>query len=200
MPVDRYDRFALQRPAFLGNDHWECISTELDRLHRSLEAEDDSQVLSDAKCLVESVARVALDLAGEPAQPNDSLDGSVKRAHDLLAGQPGHDLAQSGDFSKMASQACKIARNLGSIRNQYGGGHGRARTPDIRHEMVDLALDGGLTWARWAVRRLGLFSEGRPASLIQDLIEEPKTFYSGVLRDRLELANLPALEAHSRIR
>ncbi|ROZ63299.1 hypothetical protein EDL96_07110 [Kocuria soli] len=196
MPADRYERFALPRPQFLGDDHWECISTELDRLHRSLEAEDDSQVLSDLKCLVESVARVALDLAGEPAQPNDSLDGCVKRAHTLLAEQPGHTLARGGEFSTVASQACKTARNLGNIRNQYGGGHGRARTPDIREEMVDLALDGGLTWARWAVRRLGLFSEGRPTSLIRDLIEEPATFHSGVLRRRLEAANLPALEPH----
>ena len=196
MSVDRYDRFQVLRPTYLGDEHWGCIATELDRLHRSLEAEDDAQALSDLKCLVESVARVALDLAGDPAQSNDSLDGAVKRAHDLLAEQPGHTLAREGDFTKMASQACRIARNLGSIRNQFGGGHGRSRTPHVRDEMVDLALDGSLTWTRWAVRRLGLFSEGRPASLIRDLVEEPATFHSGVLRRRLEAANLPGLESH----
>lgn len=196
VPAERYDRFQIQRPQYLGDEHWECITTELTRLHRSLEADDDGQALSDLKCLVESVARVALDLAGEPAQPNDSLDGTVKRAHDLLADQPGHALARGGEFGKMASQACRVARNLGNIRNMFGGGHGRSRTPQVRDEMVDLALDGSLTWTRWAVRRLGLFSEGRPATLIRDLVEEPATFHSGVLRQRLEAANLPGLEPH----
>lgn len=89
-----------------------------------------------------------------------------------------------------------MARNFGNDRNQYGGGHGRARRPDIRHEMVDLALDGGLTWTRWALRRLGLFSEGRLAALVRDLVEEPATFHSGDLHRRLVAANLPTLEPH----
>lgn len=194
--ADRYARFEVPRPEFLGDEHWLCIATELDRLHRSLAADDDGQTLSDLKCVVESIARVALDIAGEPARPNDPLAGTVKRAHGLLAEQPGHVLAREGDFGRMAAQASKIARSLGSIRNEFGGGHGRARTPRLRDEMVDLALDGSLTWARWAVRRLGLFSEGRPAVLIRDLVEVPATFHAGVLRRRLEAANLPHLEDH----
>lgn len=196
MPAERYERFQVQRPPFLGDEHWECITTELERLYRSLEANDDGQVLSDMKCLVESVSRVALEIAGEPAQQNDSFEKSVARAHDLLAEQPGHALARGGEFSRAASQARKIAGSLGHVRNEFGGGHGRARIPDIRDEMVDLALDGGLTWIRWAVRRLGLFSEGRPAPLIRDLVEQPATFHSGDLRRRLEAANLPSLEPH----
>lgn len=190
------NRFAVQRPKFLGDEHWESISTELERLKRSLDAGDHSQALSDLKCLVESVARVTLDIAGEPAQSNDSFDKTVTRAHDMLARQPGHALAKGGDFAKMASQACRIARNLGNIRNEYGGGHGRARTPTVRDEMVDLGLDGSLTWVRWAVRRLGLFSEGRPSLLIKDLIEDPATFHSGVLKRRLEAANLAEIDVH----
>ncbi len=74
MPAERYDRFQIQRPRFLGDEHWECITVELGRLHRSLDADDDGQALSDIKCLVEATARVALDIAGEPAQPNDSYE------------------------------------------------------------------------------------------------------------------------------
>lgn len=196
MPAARYDRFEIERPEFLGDEHWQCVTIELDRLHRSLEAGDDSQVLSDLKCLLEAVARIALDIAGEPARASESLDRTAKRAHDLLAEQPGNSLVRGGDFAKMASQACRIARNMGSIRNQYGGGHGRSRSPQLRDEMVDLALDGSLTWARWAVRRLGLFSEGRPATLIRDLVEESAIFHSGVLQRRLEAANLASLEVH----
>ncbi|RJF40936.1 hypothetical protein D4740_10410 [Actinomyces sp. 2119] len=120
----------------------------------------------------------------------------VKRAHEILAKQPGNDLTRVNDFAHIASQSSKIARKLGNIRNQFGGGHGRAHMPDIRDEMVDLALDGGLIWTRWALRRLGLFSEGRPKDLIRDLVEEPATFRSGDLRRRLEAANLPDLEPH----
>lgn len=196
MPAERYERYEIRRPQYLGDEHWECITTEMSRLHRSLEAEDDGQVLSDLKCLVESVARVALDIAGSPAKPDATLDDTVNRAHQLLATQPGHDLTGERPFAAMASQASKIARNLGNIRNQFGGGHGRARKPGLRHEMVDLALDGSLIWARWAVRRLGLFSEGRPAILIRDLVEEPATFRSGDLHRRLVAANLHGLEPH----
>lgn len=196
MPAERYDRFQIQRPQFLGDEHWSCITIELERLHRSLDAADDGQALSDIKCVVEATARVALDIAGEPAQPNDSYEKSIGRAHDLLAEQPGHALARGGEFTRAASQARKIAASLGLVRNQFGGGHGRAGMPDIRDEMVDLALDGGLTWARWAVRRLGLFSEGRPSLLIRDLVEQPATFHSGDLRRRLEAANLSAIETH----
>ncbi|WP_346006816.1 hypothetical protein [Janibacter terrae] len=196
MPAARYERFQIERPAFLGDDHWGCIAAELERLHRSLEADDDSQALGDVKCLVESVGRVAFDIAGDPEKPEADLKGIVSGAHRLLAAQPGRDLTEGGDFARMASQASKMAQNLGVIRNEFGGGHGRARNPRIRDEMVDLALDGGLTWSRWVVRRLGMFSEGRPASLIRDLVEQPATFQAGVLRRRLEAANLPALEEH----
>lgn len=191
-----YSRFSVERPKYLGDEHWASISIEVDRLHRSLEAGDRSQVLGDLKCLVESVARVTLDIAGEPAQPNAAFDQTVKRAHDLLASQPGDTLAQGGEFSRIASNSCRIARSLGGIRNEFGGGHGRSRVPEVRAEMVDLGLDGGLTWSRWAVRRLGLFSMGRPNSLIRDLVEDSATFHSGILEQRLEAANLSGMDAH----
>jgi hypothetical protein len=86
------------------------------------------------------------------------------------------------------------ALNLGQIRNEFGGGHGRPRRPPVRDEMVDLALDRGLLWVRWALRRLGLFSEGRPEVLIRDLVEERQIFRAGMIRRRLESPNLPSLE------
>ncbi len=196
LSADRYERFELPRPKFLGDEHWECIDTEIARLHNSLETEDDSRVLSDLKCLVEAVAKVAFDIAGKPVKKNKSFEQTVNGAHELLAQQPGHQLATGSVFDAMATQAKKMAFNLGRIRNEYGGGHGRARVPVLRDEMVDLALDGGLIWVRWALRRLGLFSEGRPGPLIEDLVGHNRNFYSGVLRRRLEAANLPKLEPH----
>ncbi|WP_141549974.1 hypothetical protein, partial [Nocardia farcinica] len=57
-----------------------------------------------------------------------------------------------------------------------------------------MALDGGLMWARWALRRVGYFTEGRPTPLINALIgAQQQTFYAGVLKTRLMAANLPNL-------
>lgn len=191
---DLYTRFEIARPDYLGDDHWACIEREADRLWRSLAAGDGSQALSDIKCLVESISRVVLEIDGTPAAPNTAFDTVVTQAHTLLTGQPGHELANQSTFGQLATQASKIARNLGNIRNEFGGGHGRARTPDLRDEMVALALDGGLLWSRWALRRLGYFAEGRPTSLINDLVVTPQTFYAGTLQRRLLAANLPALD------
>lgn len=191
---DLYTRFEIARPEYLGDDHWACIEREAGRLWRSLAADDGSQALSDIKCLVESISRIVLEIDGTPAAPNIAFETVVAQAHALLTGQPGHQLANQSPFGQLATQASKIAKNLGSVRNEFGGGHGRARTPDLRDEMVALALDGGLLWARWALRRLGYFSEGRPTSLINDLVVTPQNFYSGTLQRRLLAANLPALE------
>lgn len=193
LPED-YQRFHVERPQYLGDEHWLSIEAEVTRLDRSLTADDRVQAIGDVKCLVEAVAKVTLDIAGTPAAPNDGLDKVVKAAHDRLAKQPGHELANQSEFGNMATQASKIARNLGNIRNEFGSGHGRARQPRVHSEMVDLALDGGLLWVRWALRRIGLFSEGRPEALIRDLVEEGATFRAGMIRRRLEAANLPELE------
>ncbi|WP_439382171.1 hypothetical protein [Amycolatopsis lexingtonensis] len=193
--TDAYTRFEIARPEYLGDDHWACVQREADRLWRSLAADDGSQALGDIKCLVESVSRIVLDIDGTPAAPNVGFEAVVGQAHSLLAGQPGHQLANESPFGNLATQASKIAKNLSVVRNEFGGGHGRARTPDLRDEMVALALDGGLLWTRWALRRLGYFSEGRPTSLINDLVVTPQIFYAGVLERRLRAANLPKVEA-----
>ncbi|MFF2267331.1 hypothetical protein ACFVTZ_03635 [Cellulosimicrobium cellulans] len=189
-----YQRFQVGRPDYLGDEHWRSVETEVTRLDRSLTAGDRVQGVGDLKCLVEAVAKVTLEIAGTPADPNASFDSTVHKAHTLLAQQPGHELANESEFGKMATQASKIARSLANIRNEFGGGHGRARQPAVKPEMVDMALDGALLWVRWALRRVGLFSEGRPDALIRDLIEEGAVFHAGVLRRRLEAANLPHLE------
>lgn len=184
----------IDRPPYIRDHHWAAISTELARLHRSLAAGDGSQALSDIKCMIESVARIVLDINATPADPNAAFDSLVSQAHSVLKGQPGYELANQSVFGDLATQASKIARNLGNIRNQFGGGHGRARTPTLTDEMVRLALDGGLLWTRWALRRLGYFTEGRPNALIEDLAGTPSAvFRSGDLRRRLLSANLPNL-------
>ena len=155
-----YARFDVCRPPHLAAEYWLSVEAELLRLARSLDAADDVQVIGDAKCLVEAVAKIVWDINGTPPDSNDGFPKVVARAHELLRNQPGHELAHGTTFANLAMQASKMAGYLAEIRNSLGGGHGRARQPYVRAEEVDLALDGALTWVRWALRRIGLFAEG----------------------------------------
>jgi hypothetical protein len=187
-------RFEVTRPEYLADEYWESIEVELVRLNRSLDAGDQSESLGNLKCLAEAVGKVALDIAGKPAAPNASVKTVISEAHEVLRAQPGHELTFGTPFANIAMNASKMAAQLAEIRNTYGGGHGKARQPRIRDEMVDLTLDGTLTWVRWAVRRLGLFSKGQPTELIRDLIVEHQSFYKGDLAERLHATGLSRLE------
>lgn len=192
-----YERFHLARPPYISDDHWKCVEDEADRLWRALNANDHGQALGYLKCLVESIARIVHEIDGAPVGPNEAFDSVVKKAHNLLTGQPGHQLANQSSFGQIATQASKIARNLADIRNQYGSGHGRSKPPEIVDEMLELALDGGLLWARWALRRVGYFAKGRPGPLIADLVGlNQGIFHAGTLKERLLAANLPDAEPH----
>lgn len=70
---EHYRRFEITRPDYLADDHLSCIEREAARLWRSREAHDASQTLSDIKCLVESIVRITLDIAGTLADPTDLL-------------------------------------------------------------------------------------------------------------------------------
>lgn len=193
MTDDACSRFDISRPGHIDDSQWDCISIELDRLDRALDSGDDGQTLGTLKCLVEAIARIILDLAGEPATANGNFPQMVHHAHDLVCKQAGETLAYDTIFSRIAMNANKIAQAIGDIRNDLGSGHGHSRTPHIRDEMVDLSLDGCLMWSRWAIRRIAPFSEGRPNILIRDLIETSEIFHSGDLRRRLESANLQSM-------
>ncbi|MCJ0905254.1 abortive infection family protein [Rhodococcus sp. ARC_M6] len=190
-----YGRFDIKRPPHMPQEHWASVEREIERLSRALDADDGAQAIADLKCLVECIAKIVLELDGNPAASNAVFDGTVKQAHSLLSGQPGDQLANKSAFGQMATQASKIAQNLGGIRNEYGGGHGRARVPNLDDEMVVLSLDGGLLWARWALRRIGYFAIGRPGPLIEALVGNSRSnFESGMLKARLLSADLPNLE------
>lgn len=200
--TDMFERFDLPRPLRVGEAHAEAIGVEVERLARAIDAADDAQALGYLKCLVEAVAKVALDLNGEPAASNAGFDTIVKKAHDLLAGQHGKGLTQDSPFANLATQARKMAVSMSAIRNNFGGGHGRARQPEVSAEMLALASDGSLLWVRWALRRLDDFAQGRPETLIRDLVGDPYgalTFSSGDLTARLEGAGLAEADPrHSR--
>lgn len=193
-----YQRFQIERPQYLADSYWESVALEADRLWRALEAKDASQAIGYIKCLVEAIAKIVLDLDGTPAANTDKLPKVLPKAHRLLASQPGDELAIGSPFQDMANKAMGLTNHLAELRNNYGAGHGRSRQPDLNDEMVHMALDGGLMWARWALRRIGLFAIGRPTQLIEALIGPQSQNFTGEfgtntnsLRQRLLAADLP---------
>jgi len=188
----------LSVPANLSPAYRDAIELELSRLEQSASVADDAAVLGHVKCLAEAVSKVILDLNGTPDDGSASFETVVRRAHELLARQRGHELSHTSATGNIATQARKIVTSLGEMRNAYGAGHGRARVPEVSKEMLDLAVDGSLMWCRWALRRSSYFAMGRPSVLIRDLIGDadgpPLTFRSGDLAARLEAAGLADLE------
>jgi hypothetical protein len=197
MTDDVYARFGLPRPQHIGEAHRSSVELELGRLARALDAGDDGQAIGYLKCGIEALAKIVLDLDGSPADSNANFDSTVKGAHDLLAGQVGHELAPGTPFGNMATSARKIVVSMSNIRNTYGSGHGRARQPELTDEVLALAMDGTMLWLRWAFRRVDYFALGRPETLIRDLVGDPDgvaVFYSGDLAGRLVDANLPTAD------
>lgn len=184
----------LERPPHVPEDNWTAVRNEERRLHEAIISDDSPAIIGALKSLVESVARVVKDIAGDPADSDAPFEGTVSSAHNWLHRQPGLDLATDPPFGTMASQAKKMAANLGAVRNEFGTGHGRARPPAVMDEMVELSMEGALIWVRWALRRLGPFTSGRPGPLIEDL--KYNNFRAGLLAQRLRDANLPNLEEH----
>jgi hypothetical protein len=129
---DPYDRFRVPRPAHIGTAHTATIDLEPQRFSRAMDARDDGQAIGYLKCLIEAIAKVVLDLNGTPAGGADSFDPTVKQAHDLLASQPGHELAHGTKFANLATQARKMAVSMSTIRNNYGGGHGQPDNPSYK--------------------------------------------------------------------
>lgn len=188
-----FERYLLHEPEHVGDAKRDAIAIELERLARAEDAGDDAQELEYLKCTLEAIAKVVLDLDGDPAPSNASFDTIVNKAHDLLAQQPGVELVHTTPFGNLATQARKMAVSMSNIRNNHGSGHGRARSPEVKNEMLLLAKDGSLLWARWALRRLDHFANGRPETLIRDLVGDPDgriVFYGGSLTERLRDADL----------
>ncbi|GAB3993433.1 hypothetical protein [Nocardioides marmoraquaticus] len=199
MNQNYFERYGLHEPERIGDARRDAIAVELERLARAEGADDDAQALEYLKCTLEAIAKVILDLAGEPAASNAPFDTVVNKAHPLLAQQPGIELEHTSPFGDLATQARKMAISMSNIRNNYGSGHGRARSPEVKNEMLQLAKDGSLLWARWALRRVDHFANGRPETLVRDLVGDPNgriVFYGGSLTERLRDADLRNQESH----
>lgn len=183
--------FQLDHPIGLPNENWLAISSILQRLNTATAAQDLPLVIGCAKELVESVAKIVVEVKGQTLPSKAEFSEVINAAHNALERQPGDGLTQDSAVRNVSQGVKKIVNMLPEIRNRYGTGHGRATAPNVPDELALVAMDAAMLWTRWALRRMGLMIIGRPENLITAL--ESETFYSGVLANRLELANLKTL-------
>lgn len=187
------DQFTLIKPNGLDDVSWSAISSNHDRLRRSLQSQDRQQTIGVCKELTESIARVVLATRGTPAADNTGYSEVLSAAHSVLEYQPGPSLTPDTSALAIASAAKKMAIRMRDLRNDYGTGHGRAVTPAIPDELLELAVDGTLVWARWALRRLEHLLAGQLTPLINDLTQF--VAHSGPhWADRLTAADIPRLD------
>lgn len=180
----------LNRPAELGADHWRTITGHADRLERAGRDGDLSLVVGSAKDLVETIAKIVLELSGEVAPSNAQLPELLSKVHAAIDRQPGQGAAADPSVRNVVQGAKTIVSQLPELRNRFGTGHGRVLTPEIDDELASLSLDAALLWARWVLRRLEQLLAGRPLSLVEAL--QSGIFYRGALRNRLLAVQLPS--------
>jgi hypothetical protein len=182
----------LNKPAELSADHWSAIAAHADRLERARRDSDLNLVIGSAKDLVETIAKIVLELNGEVVPSNADLSALLTKTHIALDRQPGKGTAEEPTVRVMAQGAKTIVSQLPELRNRLGTGHGRVLTAQVDEELGLLALDAALLWARWALRRFGQVLAGRPLGLVTAL--QGATFYRGDLRSRLQALQLPTLD------
>jgi Abortive infection C-terminus len=154
---------------------------------------DRSLVLGRAKELAESVARVVITERGQVAPAATDFPSLIDSAHGALKRQPGTDLSNDPELRNLVQAAMKIVKSVGTIRNSFGSGHGRAREPQVEQEMVDVTVAATMLWVRWALGRLAPLILGQPTSLISDLLDGVH-FDKGNLAERLRAANIGDLD------
>jgi Abortive infection C-terminus len=184
---------SLARPDGLDSKSWEAIESQVDRLLRAERDRDLSLMIGSAKDLVETVAKIVLELSGEVAPSDAELPGLLTKAHSALDRQPGQGAASDTPVRNIAQGAKSIISQLPELRNRFGTGHGRVLPVEMEEELAPLCMDAALLWSRWALRRLGHLLARRPLALVTALQEG--IFYRGDLRKRLQAIDLPELEA-----
>lgn len=182
-----YDRLALERPNHLPDEQWAAIAAETARVESAFDRADLPQVVGSLKDLLESIARCVKELGGEPDLKAD-FPQVLQSAHEILRTQRGQHLTHSSRHSRLANSAMTMAKALAEVRNEVGTGHGRAGVPTINDDELALIVDASLVWARWALRRLGLYCHGRPDRIVADLQND--IWRKGSLASRLRAVDL----------
>ncbi|MEM8618936.1 MAG: abortive infection family protein [Actinomycetota bacterium] len=184
------DRITLRRTAGVGDAQWTAISDAVDRLNRSVDADDPPAIVGGSKELCECVAKVVL-VARTEADEGLDYPAVVGKAHSTLGRQPGHGDVADGAIRNIVQGAKTIVSSLAEMRNKVGTGHGRATAPVATAEHASLAVNATRLWCEWALDRLAVVLENSVDALIAEL--SGSHFTKGELGRRLAQIGLDTL-------
>ncbi len=185
--------FDLERSTVLSPEQWAAVQEHLQRIDRARTTRDWAQGVGSAKELVESVARIALEVRGVPVSNAAKFPGLIHEAHGVLERPDADEFASDLPTKTIIKQAKAAVTQLAELRQAVGTGHGSATRRATLEEHVDVSMDAAVLWCRWAIRRLAAVVDGRHADLIGDL-RGGRSFSAGDLARRLRAVNLPTLD------
>lgn len=183
----------LARPTGVRDENWDAVEDAVGRLHRAIDADDLRLSIGCSKELIECVAKIVLELRGEVVSNNEKFGPVLDRAHRALGRKPSETPEGLAALRDISQAMRTLAGKVGDLRNVVGTGHGRAAVPSADLEVALLSVEAATSWARWALRRLGVILENSPTQLASDLVDGA-IFTRGVLTRRLQDAGLPSLE------
>lgn len=179
----------LEVPTELDDAHRAAIAQHASRLDAARERNDLSDVVGCAKELAECIARIVLAVRGSTVASNPDFGSLITEAHRAVERQPGQGLAHSDATVRAVAQHAKgFVKDLGTLRNQVGTGHGRSVLPAVVEEHALIAVDAALVWTRWVLRRLPAYLLSDPQQLVSLL--SSGIFYKGDLAARLDAIDL----------
>jgi hypothetical protein len=185
--------FDLERSTVLSQEQWDAVQEHLQRIGRARGARDWAQGVGSAKELVESVARISLEVRGVGVSNAVKFPALIHEAHEVLERPDAEEFASDLPTRTIVKQAKAAVTQLAELRKAVGTGHGSATRRATLEEHLDVSMDAAVLWCRWAIRRLAAVVEGRHADLIGDL-RGGRSFSAGDLARRLRAVNLPILE------
>jgi hypothetical protein len=182
--------FELERSTVLSPEQWDAVQEHLQRIERARATRDWAQGVGSAKEMVESVARIALEVRGVGVSNSVKFPALIHEAHGVLERPDAEEFASDLPTRTIIKQAKGAVTQLAELRTAVGTGHGSATRRATLEEHVDVSMDAAVLWCRWAIRRLGAVVDGRHADLIGDL-RGGRSFSAGDLSRRLRAVNLP---------
>lgn len=129
------------------------VEAEIRRIRESVD-DDPALALGSTKDLLESVCKTVLGIHGAIAA--DDLPKLFRRVQDELDVHPGKvdDRMEGAEQMRrfMGSMSATVT-SVAELRNSYGTGHGRSRSPALEPEATRLAVSAGTAVAAYVMER-----------------------------------------------
>lgn len=177
----------------LDADQVTQIESTVSRISNAVKNGDLALAIGSAKDLSESMAKIAIYSAGGSFTSSDSFKSLISSAHKALDRHPNNVAEVNASFRTVIQSQKNIVGELGTLRNDFGTGHGHARWQQIDHEIALTSIEAALIWCRWAMRRLDDLLANSPNTLRKQL-DDGTSFYKGDLTRKLRKIDLPSLD------